>query len=129
MNTTSGGLGEYDRFRAHKALRHAAGAPRTDCPPCPRSKERYLRVSVPWLRWATAGVKGKSAVLTALVLAHVCGLTRSSTVEVKRTILKDFGLSRQGYYRGLAALERSGVIRVERRPGKRVVVELLSRPP
>lgn len=86
-------------------------------------------MSVPWLQWAVKTSPGKSALLAALVLAHVAGLTRRVQVEVKGKLLKEFGLSRQAYYRGLAALEKGRVITADRgRRGKRVSVTLLPRP-
>jgi len=98
-------------------------------PPLPIPGERFIHVSVPWLQWAVKTSPGKSALLAALVLAHVAGLTRRVQVEVKGKLLKEFGLSRQAYYRGLAALEKGRVITADRgRRGKRVSVTLLPRP-
>ena len=54
--------------------------------PMSRAGERYVRVAVDWLRWAASVSPRKSAVMTALALGHVAGLTGRSQVEVKKKI-------------------------------------------
>ena len=126
-------LGEYARFRyrGRKGHQGEEGCPAISREVLPfqrRKGERYVSISVGWLRWVSGTSSGKSAILTALILAHVGALTRKSTVEVKSRLLKEFGLTRQAYYRGLRALEAGGVVRLcRRRSGKRLVVKLLQR--
>jgi hypothetical protein len=120
-------LGEYEQFRS--SVPNRRGHTKSPRPSQRVDGERYVMVPVPWLRWASSVCRGKSGIMTALALVHVSCLVKRDLVEVKTSLLLEFGLSRQDYYRGLRALEKGGVVEIQHRSGKRLLVKLLQRPP
>jgi hypothetical protein len=73
-------------------------------------------VDVAWVcRASRLGVK---ALLVGLALWHVKGLRRSATFILSNLMVQEWGVSRDAKRRGLRALERAGLILIERR-GKR----------
>ena len=101
-----------------KAPRHGAG-------------EKFLRGPIPW-SWLMAAAKASgrgSALKVALALWHLSGLNRQqSTLELGSRILRELGVERHAAYRGLADLEASGLVSVERHSGRRTRVTLLDAP-
>ena len=90
-------------------------------------RERYVRISLPWLREA-ARSPGGATIRTALMLWFLRGVTRSATVRPSGKLLRQLGLERKACYRGLAALARRGLVRVHPRRGGYPDVEILDVP-
>jgi DNA-binding MarR family transcriptional regulator len=95
----------------------------------PRHKpgEKFLKgpISMNWLNQA-ARLPGK-ALHVGIALWHLAGLSRQAgTVSLSATVLRDMGISRTTGYRALAALEKAGLVRVERQSGRLPRVTLLA---
>jgi hypothetical protein len=57
------------------------------------------------------------------------GLTKSSEVSISMSTMDRMGVSRFAASRGLAALEKAGLVSVVRHPGRKPVVTILTTPP
>ena len=77
----------------------------------------FLKGPVPlaWLAGA-ARLRGR-ALAVAILVRFMVGIKRATVVTVPRARMAEFGLDRFAFYRGLAALECRGLVRVERRRG------------
>jgi hypothetical protein len=101
--------------------------------PAPRSKRRrrvggrYLKGPVPWAWLLAAGVLPGKALHVGLALWQQAGCGGTLTASINQsTAASEFGCDRASIHRALATLGHAGLIRVvERRPGRKVVVELL----
>ena len=91
-----------------------------------RVRGEFLKGPVP-LAWLSAASKlpGKAALAVGLALWFEAGRRRSQTVTLTSAILARFGVNRKGKYRGLASLEREGLIEVVRVPRRNPVVTIL----
>ena len=115
------------------ALRIAEGTfirtPTRSSPPRPRQRERFLKgpISWPWLERASS-LPGK-ALHVGIRLWFEMGLAKSSgKVSISMKGMATMGVSRWAASRGLAALEKAGLISVVRHAGRKPVVMLLSTP-
>ena len=61
----------------------------------------------------------------ALALMFEVGRKRTQEVILTNAVVARFGLNRKSKYRGMAALEKAGLIAVKRRPQKNPVVTVL----
>ena len=77
----------------------------------------FLKGPVPlaWLASAAA-LRGRALAVGVLVWFMV-GIKRATVVAIPGSWLAEFGVNRFAFYRGLAALERRGLVKVERRRG------------
>ena len=93
-----------------------------------KRQQRFLRGPIPW-PWleAAARLPGK-ALPVALALRYRAGLERKDSVTLPAGLLTAMGVDRFAKARALAALERAGLIKVERRPGRGPVVTLVEAP-
>ncbi len=115
---------DLDRYRlpasAAKLLAKRARLPRH------RQGEEFVRGPIPlvWLSKACK-LRGK-ALAVAMALWFKAGAQRNTpTVVLSGALLKRFGVaSRKAGYRGLAALERAGLVAVERHTGRCPVVTI-----
>jgi hypothetical protein len=92
----------------------------------PRRVEPFLKGPIPW-SWLTlaARLPGK-ALQVGLALWFRSGLTKSSTVSLSLSSLKEsLSVHRDAARRGLAALEQAELVRVKRRPGRKPQVTIL----
>jgi hypothetical protein len=82
-----------------------------------RQGEKFIRGPIPmaWLTSASS-LPGKTLAV-GLAVWYLAGLKKTNRVRVTGSTLKLFGVERKAGYRGLAALEAVGLIRVERRAG------------
>jgi hypothetical protein len=96
--------------------------------PGPQIRIKFLKgpVPLPWL--ALAGRQPGKALHVAVVLWFLAGVMRSSTVALSGEVLKPFGVDRRAGHRGLTALERAGLVAVERHRGRQPRVTLLVGP-
>jgi hypothetical protein len=53
----------------------------------------------------------------AVAIWYQVGLKSSNPIQLSTKLLRDFGIDRQLMYRAFVALERAGLIKVERRAG------------
>jgi hypothetical protein len=115
---------DLERFRLENADQLLAAA-RRRFPSARRMKGRFVRpVPLSWVR--TASQLGGAALPVAILLAWQAGVHRRTTgLAVPSLALAEFHLSRQAYYRALLALERAGLITVDRRPGRKARATLV----
>ena len=98
--------------------------------PVPRHRkgERFLRGPIPW-SWLTEAARLPGRTLhVAVSLWFWAGIKRSAAVVLPISQLRLLGVSRFAVYRGLGALEKAGLIKVRRHPGKKPLVTLLDIP-
>ena len=97
-------------------------------PPRHRPGERFLMGPIP-LNWLTiaANQPGK-ALNVGLAIWFWAGVKKTKTIRLSVADLADFGVKYDAAYRGLRWLEQAGLIGVDRRPGRKPVVTLLSPP-
>jgi hypothetical protein len=111
------------------SLPSRSSAPKREKAPHHKSGEHFLRGPIPmdWLCAAARAAGRGSGFQVAIALWYLSGLNRQSkTVNLKGSILREMGVDRHAGYRGLAALERAGLVSVERHSGQLPVVTLLS---
>jgi DNA-binding transcriptional ArsR family regulator len=84
-----------------------------------------LRGPIPW-NWLlkAAHLPGKS-ILVALAIWYLDGFKRTKAIELSQVPLESLGVTRQAAYRGLKALENAGLIKAERRSGRKTRVTIL----
>ena len=96
--------------------------------PRPRPGELFLKGPIPW-SWVTiAGQQRGRALHVAVALWHAATLNRAGEVAFPSSFLKGMGVDRFAANRGLAALEKAGLVAVARAPGSKAVVTLLEAP-
>jgi len=89
-----------------------------------KAKDPYVRtISLSWICPASR-LPGK-ALHVGVVLWHLAGVSRSSTVKLTRSWLRRFGIYHETGRRGLLALENAGLVRVDRRGKKSPCVTLV----
>ncbi len=99
-------------------------------PPQPRrTRSLFVKGPLPvsWLRQARGC--GPAALPVGLMVWFLAGLSgRRGGLKMRPRLYEAFGLSRHAVYRGLTALERGGLLRVERRRGAAAVVAIVAEP-
>ena len=92
----------------------------------PRIGNRFLKGPIPW-NWiiGASQLPGKALVI-GLCLWRLKGATRQDTIKLSNNELLPFGIDRAAKSRGLAALEKAGLIKVDRTPGRWCNVTLLT---
>ena len=89
-----------------------------------RRYSRFIKGPIP-LDWVfTAAQLSEAALKVGLILWYLSGLNRSDTVKLSNRYLDDIGLSRNGKYRGLAALEKAGLISYSQGEGRSPIVTI-----
>ena len=86
---------------------------------------RFLKGPVPldWLQRA-AQLPGKS-LHVGIAIWFLVGLQKSSTVQLKPSITRQFGIDRHAGYRALKALEKAELITVSRHRGRSPMVTVI----
>jgi hypothetical protein len=97
-------------------------------PPRPRQHERFLKGPIPWPWLALAMSLPGKAMHMGIRLWHEAGLARSSKVSISLTSMTKVGISRYAASRGLAALEKAGLISVVRGAGRKSEATILATP-
>ena len=94
-------------------------------PPRHKQGQRFLKGPIPWawLRGA-ARFPGK-ALHVAIALWFTAGLTRRRVIQLSPSTLRMLGVERNAARRGLLALEKAGLVHVERRSCRSPIVTLL----
>ena len=94
-------------------------------PPRHRAGEKFLKGPIPWNWLAAAARQPGKALHVAIVLWFFAGVKKTGTVALSGAALRGFGVNRHAGYRGLAVLERAGLVSVARHPGRMPVVTIL----
>jgi hypothetical protein len=92
-----------------------------------KTKGLFIRgpIPMPWVE-RVAQLPGKALAL-ALGLWWLHGMAKGGEVTVSRKMLERLNLSRDAAADGLTRLERAGLIRVRRAPGKRPRVHIVTK--
>jgi hypothetical protein len=93
-------------------------------PPRRGKGERFL-CHIPWPWVCEAAKLPGRAWHVAAGIWHVAGMEGTRTVQWRPKIGTELGLNYQAFYRGLAALEVAGLIRVERHRGRSPTITIL----
>ena len=120
---------DLEQFRAHGNRAVPPTAPKLKRQPLRRDGGRFLRGPIPLSWLAPAAVLPGKALHVAIALWFLSGLKRSSTVKLTGSLRSQFGILPDAGRRGLAALERAGLVFVERPPGCCPRVTILDAPP
>jgi hypothetical protein len=87
---------------------------------------RFLKGPIPWNWIIRASRLPGQALVLGLCLWRLKGATRKDTVMLSNTELEPFGIDRAAKSRGLAALEKEGLIKVDHKPGRWSNITLLT---
>ena len=94
-------------------------------PPRHRRGEKFLKGPIPW-GWLTEAAKQPGhAFHIGIALWHLSFMKRKKTVILSGKLLKDLKVDRFAGYRALTALEKAGLVSVERHRGRCPVVTIL----
>ena len=97
-------------------------------PPRPRPGEHFLKGPVPmgWLQ--IAATQADQSMAVAIFIWYMAGVKRSTEFALPTGKVGEYGVNRFKLYRDLAALEKAGLIAVERHSGRHPRVKLLPAP-
>jgi len=87
-------------------------------------KDAFVQVPLGWFEAATAATQSPQAFVSVWLL-HLAWKAKSQTFPVPNDQLGRCGVSRYAKYRPLAKLERAGLITVDRRDRKTLIVTLV----
>jgi hypothetical protein len=100
---------------------------RTDLPRH-RQGGKFLKGPIPWTWLVEAARLPGKALHVGIGLWFLAGMRRSAQVTLSMKILRSLGVSRHSAYRGLLALERAGLVAVQRHPGRNSLVTIKEHP-
>jgi len=87
-------------------------------------KDAFVLLPLGWFEAATRATRTPQA-LVSVWLLHLAWRAKSPTFPVPNGQLEQHGVSRYAKYRALARLERAGLITVDRRVRKTLIVTLV----
>jgi hypothetical protein len=91
-------------------------------PPRHKRGEKFLKGPIPWNWLRKAAHQPGKTFHVAIVVWFLAGICRKKSVRLEKKALRELGLNRHAAYRGLKALEKVGLICVERHPGHSPIV-------
>jgi DNA-binding MarR family transcriptional regulator len=91
-----------------------------------RAKDRFLKGPIPLQLIALAARLPGQALAVYLAIHHRAALTRSDSVTLPKSLIEQFGVSRDAKARALHALEEASLVVVERVNGRSARVTLLA---
>ena len=89
------------------------------------SDGRFLKGPIPWSWIAAASALPGQALLVGLCIWRLAGAMKNHTVSLGNSDLKPLRVDRAAKSRALRALERAGLLKVARQPGRFPKVTLL----
>lgn len=110
------------------AICHVATPTKTIKAPRHRPGERFLRGPIPmvWLFAASLAAGHGAGFQVAITLWYLSGLNKQAkTIKLSYSVLRSMGVKRHAVYRGLKALEKAGLVTVERHQGQSPMVTIL----
>jgi len=90
----------------------------------PKRHGSFLKGPIPWDWLKTAATQPGKALHVAIVIWRLAGFTGSNSVRLTRGALDDLGVQRLSAYRGVQALERAGLVAVERHRGRCPIITI-----
>ncbi len=94
-------------------------------PPRHKKGELFLKGPIPMRRVQKAGQQSGKALHVAIELRFWSGIKKTNVIKLSITNLERLGVKRNSAIRGLAALENSGLVSVERHAGRKPIVTIL----
>jgi hypothetical protein len=95
-----------------------------------RAKRAQMFLRVPWSQLAeemrAVGTDRATRLLAVLHLQNALDEPRDGWVKLRPSLLKAVGLADDNFNRAVARLERGGLVKVEKRAGKRPLLRLTS---
>jgi len=91
-----------------------------------RLKEPFLKGPIPWAWIDRAGRLPGQALKVGLVLWQKAGYTGKGTIRICLARMRSLGLSEASARRGIKNLEKAGLIKIQRKPGRGLLVTLLN---
>jgi hypothetical protein len=109
-----------------EVLSTQVGQQATERPSSTHVQGRFLRGPVPldWLLQA-ANLPGR-ALHVGVALWHLDGFRQTRTVQLKPSVIREFGMDRHASYRALIELETAGLVSVIHKRGAAPMVTLLT---
>jgi hypothetical protein len=95
-----------------------------DCKPSKKKREVFVKVPIGWAERYFKSARAPRA-LVCVWLLHLAWKAHAKTFALPNGALQKMGVSHDTKSRTLAALERDGLIKVERRGKKAAIVTLL----
>ena len=98
----------------------------------PAISDRFLKGPIPWNWIIRASQLPGNALAVGLCLWRLKGATKRTDIVLSNSEVEPFGLDRSAKSRALTELERAGLIKLQRKPGRWATVTLLenqSNPP
>jgi DNA-binding transcriptional ArsR family regulator len=93
-----------------------------------RRGDLFLKGPVPW-NWLKAAARLPGSALAVGILAwHLVGFQKNGPVRITAAKASELGVSPRAVRRGLAALEKSGLVKVDRHRGRGPDVTVLAAP-
>lgn len=92
--------------------------------PCAKA-QKFIKGPIPFQWMASANALGGKAGAVGLALWFLRGVKRSLEVSITREAMQLAGCQRKALYAALDGLERAGLIRQKKQPGRRTRVTLL----
>ena len=86
---------------------------------------RFLKGPIPWAWIANAAALPGQALLVGLCIWRLAGVKKSDTVFLGNSDLKALGIDRAAKSRALRALEKAGLVTINRQQGRFPTVTLL----
>jgi hypothetical protein len=115
-----------DRWElASEPVQAAAPTPRKKRLPRPRKREWFLKGPVPWSWLARAMALPGKALAVGLILWREKGWQKQRTVHFSLARAAGDGIPRTTARRAIRALERAGLVKILRKPGRGLEVTLL----
>lgn len=96
--------------------------------PQPGPGELFLKGPIPWKWMTTAGMQKGRTLQVAVALWLAASLERNARVSLPSSFLRNMGVDRFAAARGLDALEKLGLVTVERASGRKAIVTLHAAP-
>jgi hypothetical protein len=85
----------------------------------------FLAGPIPWGWQQVAAIQPGKALHVGIVIWRLAGLTRAKTVRLTQTAMDEFRVQRLSTYRAISALEKAGLIAVERHRGRCPIIAIL----
>ena len=96
----------------------------------PRHKqgEPFVKGPLPVAWFGPAAALPRKALAVGLTLWFKGGFDGKAEIKLSGSLLRKFGIKRDAARRGLAALEKGGLVSVQRHPGRCPLVQILNPP-
>ncbi len=116
-----------DRLQLPRSTTQLVG-PENSGPPRHKPGEHFLKGPIPWNWLQKASMLPGKSLHVGIGLWKRSGMQKSRTVKLSNVAMEDIGVDRFAKRRALEALEKAGLISVQRGQGRSPIVTLLNAP-